>query len=175
LWGNIQSSRQAAADTEERQAAEDTIVGLQLRTFDLFEVKEYWAALRQKDTEASNAIFAHMRPSLRKAVEASLAAGVMHNPEVAGPLQRPEYTLAPEQDAKRLREASASLNVSAQVAGRASGQYVLLTLSFASVLFFGGIAGTLTARRVRVGLAIVALLLLIVTAAFLVGLPVCKG
>jgi hypothetical protein len=175
LWGDVQSAKQAAADTAERQAAEDTIVGLQLRTFDVLEMREYWAALRQKDTETRDAIFARMRPQLRKAIEASLAAGVLQNPEVAGPLQRPEYVLTEETSAKRLREEAGQLNSSAQVAGRASGSYVLLTLMFASVLFFGGITGTFTAPRVRIGLGCVALVIFMVTMTVLIGLPVCKG
>ncbi len=175
LWGGLQSTKQAAADTAERQAAEDTIVGLQLRTFDAMVMNEYWTAMRQKDTETRDAIFVRMRPQLRKAIEASLAAGVLHNPEVAGPLQRPEYVLTEEQNAKRLREEARQLHSAAEGAGRASGAYVLLTLMFASVLFFSGIMGTLTARRVRIGLACVALVLFIVTAIRLIQLPICRA
>jgi hypothetical protein len=46
---------------------------------------------------------------------------------------------------------------------------------FASVLFFGGITGTFTVRRVRVGLAGIALLLFLITLAMLIQLPVCVG
>lgn len=175
LWGGVQSTNQAAADTAERQAAEDTIAGLQLRTFDGTALLAYWAALRQKDMESRDAIFARLRPQLRQAIEASLAAGALHNPEVAGPLQRPEYNLTEEQDAKRLREEAGQLHTAALNAGQACSKYVLLTLMFASVLFFGGITGTFTARRVRNGLGFVALVVFIVTMTFLIGLPVCKG
>ncbi|MBI1824766.1 MAG: hypothetical protein HY287_06505 [Planctomycetes bacterium] len=174
-WGGVQSNKQSAADTAERQAAEDTIVALQLRTFDGIVMIEYWAALRQRDKETGDAIYAQMRPQLRKAIDASLAAGVLTNPEVAGPLQRPEYILAEEQSAKHLREEAGKLNIAAQTAGQACSKYVLLTLMFASVLFFGGITGTFTARQVRNGLGCVALLVFIVTIAFLIELPVCKG
>jgi hypothetical protein len=128
LWGNVQSTKQAEADTSERKSAEDSILGLQLRTFDVLEVREYWSAMRQKDTETSDAVFVRMRPSLRKAIEASLAAGVLHNPDEPGPLQRPEYVLTQEQDAKRLREEAGKARTQAQAAGQASGAYVLLTL-----------------------------------------------
>jgi hypothetical protein len=174
-WGGVRSNKQAAADTAERQAAEDTIVGLQLRTFDLLEVRDYWFALRQKDTESRDTIFLHMRPQLRKAIEASLAAGVLQNPELPGPLQRPEYILTEEVNAKRLRVEAGELHTAAQKAGHASSNYVSLTLMFASVLFFGGITGTFTVRRVRVGLGGIALVLFLFTVAMLIGLPVCKG
>lgn len=175
LWGSVKSTNQAAADTAERQAAEDTIVGLQLRTFDGIAMIEYWAAVRNNDTKTSDAIFARVRPQLQKAIEASIAAGVLENPEVAGPLQRPEYILKEEQDAKRLRARADELNAAAQDAGHHADAYILLTLMFASVLFFGGIASTFTARRVRVGLALAALLLFVVTMASLVGLPVGRS
>jgi len=175
LWGGVQSTKQAAADTAERQSAEDTIVGLQLRTFDGIVLLNLWSALRQKDTQTSDAILARMRPELRKALEASLAAGMLTNPEVAGPLQRPEYILTEEQDAKRLREEARQLHTAAQGAGQACSKYVLLTLMFASVLFFGGITGTFSSRRVRNGLGCVALVVFIITITFLIGLPVCNG
>lgn len=174
-WGGVQGSKQAAADTAERQAAEDTIVGLQLRTFDGIELLSYWSALRQKDTQTMETIIARMRPALRKAVEASIAAGVLTNPEVAGPLKRPEYVLAEEQDARRLRDEAVQLNSDARKAGETAGEYVVLTLMFASVLFFGGITGTFTAKRVRIGLAWVALALFIFTTVVLAGLPMCRG
>ena len=61
---------QATADTAERQMAEDTMVGLQKRTFDLLDVRDYWAAQLQKDMQTRDTIFLHMRPQLRKAIEA---------------------------------------------------------------------------------------------------------
>ena len=100
---------------------------------------------------------------------------VLTNPEVAGPLQRPEYALAEEQDAIRLRKEAIEDHAVAHDAGQTCSKYVLLTLMFASVLFFGGITGTFSSRRVRNGLGCVALIVFIVTISFLVGLPVCKG
>lgn len=174
-WGGIRSNEQAAADTSERQAAEDTIVGLQMRTFDLLEVRDYWVAMRNNDTDMYNTIFSHMRPQLRKAIAASLAAGVLQDPELPGPLERPEYILTEEVNAKRLRVKAGESHMAAQKAAHASGKYVSLTLMFASVLFFGGITGTFTVRRVRVGLGGISLLLFLVTVTMLIGLPVCRG
>ena len=51
LWGDEASSQQGAADTAERDAIEDTIIGLQLRTFDEVAIDSYFAALRGGDTE----------------------------------------------------------------------------------------------------------------------------
>jgi hypothetical protein len=174
-WGGVQRARQAAADTAERKSAEDVIVGFQLRTMDGLQMLAYWDALRKKDTETMEALFSHIRPALQKAIEASLAAGVLHDPKVTGPLQRPEYVLEVEQEAKQLRVEAARLQDEAREAGQASGSYVSLTLLFASVLFFGGITGTFTSRHVRLGLGGIALLLFLVTFLMLIRLPLAAG
>ncbi len=174
-WGGVAGSNQVAADTAERQAAENTIVGLQLRTQDGLVVLEFWRALRQADSKTSETIKLHMRPQLRQAIEASIAAGILTNPEVPGPLQRPEYVLPEEQTAAAQRERAGQHRQWARAAGERADQYVLLTLMFASVLFFGGIAGTFTERRVRIGLAIVALASFLFAAVRLFGLPPYTG
>ncbi len=77
-----------------------------------------------------------------------------------------------ELDAKNLREKAGLLNAEAHKATQASGDYVSLTLMFASVLFFGGITGTFTDRRIRLALGCVAVVLFILTCAFLLRLPI---
>lgn len=170
-WAYIQGSLQSAADTAEREAVEFTIISLQLRTFDGIEVLALWNAIRQDDAMAVKALRLRMRPQLQAAVEASLAAGILEDPTVAGPMQRPEYVLAEELRAKQGRENAMRLNSEASEAGRAAGQYVMLTLMFASVLFFGGIASSFTHRRIRIGLAGVSLLLFLWTMGMLIQLP----
>jgi hypothetical protein len=175
LWGSRSSAEQAAADTAERQAAEGTIVGLQLRNFDGTAMLQYWAAMREHDAGTQEAVFSRMRPQLQKAIQAALAAGVLNDPRQPGPLQRPEYVLSEEVEARRLRDEASERKAAAQVAGNHSSSYILLTLMFASVLFFGGITGTFTSRPVRLGLGCVSLILFVGTMIFLVGLPVCRS
>jgi hypothetical protein len=100
---------------------------------------------------------------------------VLENPDLPGPLQRPEYILIEEVNSKRLRTEASELHKAAKIAGHASSRYVSLTLMFASVLFFGGITGTFTVRRVPVGLGGIALVLFLVTVTMLIGLPVCRS
>lgn len=171
-WGGESSTNQAATDTAERVAAERTIVGLQQRTQDGLVILEYARALRAKDVQTSEMMFSHMRPMLQAAVKASIAGGILTNPEARGPMQMPEYVLEDEIVASQKREEAKVLSGLASKAGQYSGQYVLLTLMFASVLFFGGIGGTFTERRIRVVLAGVALVLFLVTIGFLVELTI---
>ena len=54
-----------------------------------------------------------------------------------------------------------------------SDDYVLLTVVFASVLFFGGIARAFDSRRLRVVLAALAMLLFLCTLVALTTMPIC--
>ena len=52
--------------------------------------------------------------------------------------------------------------------------YVLLTVLFATVLFFGGIGGTCQSRRLQLIALAISALLLVVTVLALGTLPICK-
>lgn len=173
LWGSAQGKKENAADIAGRKAAEDTIVAMQIRTFDGIEILALWDAMRRQDEEAREILSARLRPELAAAVKASIAAGVLHDPTVAGPLQRPEYSLAEERSAQKLRADEERLDNEARDAGRHSGAYVMLTLVFASVLFFGGVATSFSARGVRMGLGGMALALLLGCLAVMARLPLC--
>lgn len=171
-WGGNQLLEQDAADSAERQAAELTIVALQLRTFDGIAMLAYWDVLREGDVQDQEAHLARMRPALRNAIKAALAEGVLTDPTVKGPLQRPEYKLEQEASAVAKRDEAASLHEQVQFSGRASADYVLLTLMFASVLFFGGITGTLDSPRARRFLGAAAVIIFLIALGRLAFLPV---
>lgn len=174
-WGSNQLLSQDSADSAERQAAEDTIVALQLRTFDGISMLSFWEAVREGDVPTQQAHLARMRPQLRDAINAALAEGILTNPAVKGPLQRPEYNLPEEAIAASKRNEAAHLREDVQVAGRASADYVLLTLMFASVLFFGGITGTLGSDRARRFLGSAAVLIFLIAIVRLAFLPISLG
>jgi hypothetical protein len=85
-----------------------------------------------------------------------------------------EYVQPELNEANRLGELSAQEYTVAQQANRTSDTYVLLTVLFASVLFFGGIAGTIGSRRLRIAIVSVALALFLVTMIFLATMPMCR-
>jgi hypothetical protein len=62
---------------------------------------------------------------------------------------------------------------SSREARRCSDDYVLLTVIFASVLFFGGIARAFDSRRLRIILAALAVLLFLGTLVALTTMPIC--
>ena len=62
----------------------------------------------------------------------------------------------------------------AQVANETSDRYVLLTVMFASVLFFGGISGTIESRLLWTSLLVIALISFLVTVSILGTMPICR-
>lgn len=174
-WAGKQSAAQAAADTAERVAAEQTIVGLQKRIQDEIAVMEYWRAMRQGEAEVANTIFERFKPALKAAIKVTLADGFLERTDVPGPFERPEYVLESETLSTQKREEAKVLKREATAAGAAAGSYVLLTLVFASVLFFGGIGSTFKRSSIRVTLACIALLIFAVALISMLRLPVTLG
>jgi hypothetical protein len=156
-WSSLQSGLQSRADTAERQAAGDTLAGLQIRTQDGLILLEYWRLLRAGDQSSAATLESKMKPVLRSAVSASIRDGILSNPSVVGPLHRPEYRLDVEVEAAARREDAGKLSAQAAAAGQVSNEYVLLTLMMASVLFVGGVSTTFSRKRVRRVLSVIAL------------------
>jgi len=175
LWSGASSSAQTDADAAEREAEENVLLAFQLRTQHGMLLIEYWRALRSGDTKGAETFLDHMPAILQQATKASIRDGILKNPEVPGPLQRPEYRLAEDVLAKKKKEEAKRLKSEAASAGSISTTYVLRTLMFASVLFFGGIGGTFDDRRIQTALAFVALAVLLGTLGLVIPLPAYTG
>lgn len=171
-WSDDQSQYQSASDTAERQAAENTLAGLQVRTQDGLLILEYWRAQRAGDERTHKTVFAHMRPELQRALETSIREGILENPSVPGPLQQKEYSLEVETLASAQRREARAAGDQAAVAGQVSSEYVLLTLMLASVLFVGGVSSTFSRASVRRSLGVVAFLVFAVAIVGVLRLPV---
>ncbi len=175
LWNRVSGAAQGAADRLDREATASTIAALEHQTFDAVAVMAYWQAMRDHKDADRDALFTHMRPQLQKALQVSLAEGFLDDPKVVGPFQRPEYLLDEAARASELRTKASEKSSAARDAGQNAGAFILLTLMFAPVLFFGGIRGTLASQRIRVMLAVTSLLLYLATLALMLTLPVAHG
>ncbi len=82
-------------------------------------------------------------------------------------------TIRELEEAEGYDDLSAKEHVAAEEANEASDTYVLLTVAFTSVLFFGGIGGSLQSRRLRISFFVIALALFVVTVVFLGTVPLC--
>ena len=139
LWGGVQTFRLHAATTASRKAGELNIAALEFRSFDASIALSFMDAVARGDEQQQKFLRGRFRPELKKAMDAWLATDPLHNPDAPrGPFIMAEYVQQELLDAKRLEELATEQFSAAQHANETSDTYVLLTVMFASVLFFGG-------------------------------------
>jgi hypothetical protein len=173
-WGGVQTFRLAAANRADRERSSAALTDIQLRTFDGSMGISWMQAKHEGNERQEKFLFDRFRPEMKHAVEAWLKTDPFNNPTAPlGPLRMAEYAQPELAEAKRQEQISAEEYAAAIRANQTADAYVLLTVLFASVLFFGGIAATLDSRRLRIGILIVALALFVVTMAFLGTMPIC--
>jgi hypothetical protein len=175
LWSGVQTFRLATANNAGRESSRANIEALQARAFDASMFINYMEAKNEGNERQEKFLFKRFRPEMKKAVEAWLQTDPFNNPAAPlAPFKMAEYTQQELAEARRQDEVSAQAHAAAQKANENSDTYVLLTVLFASVLFFGGIAGTLDWRRLRVIILAIALTFFVVTVFFLGTMPICK-
>jgi hypothetical protein len=175
LWSGVQSFRLAAAAKASRESSAAHLEALQLRAIDVSMGVSYMQAKHDGNQRQEKFLFDRFRPELKRAVEAWLKTDPFNNPAAPqGPLKMAEYVQQELEDANRLAEKSAQEHKAAEHANENSDTYVLLTTMFATVLFFGGIAGTVDSRRLRIIILSIALVLFMVTLGVLATMPICR-
>jgi hypothetical protein len=175
LWGGVQTFRLAAANSASRASSTAHLEALQLRAFDAAMAISWMQARHEGNDRQERFLFDRFRPEMKKAVEAWLKTDPFNNPKAPlGPLKMPEYVQPELEEAKRQNDRSAQEFAAAEVANQISDTYVLLTVLFASVLFFGGIGGTIDSRRLRIAILAIALTVFVVTLIFLASMPISR-
>jgi hypothetical protein len=175
LWGGVQTFRLAAANKAGRASSAAHIEALQFRAFDASMVIDWMRAKHESNQRHEQFLFNRFRPETKTAVQAWLATDPFNNPAApSGPFKMAEYVQPELEEAKRQADLAAEKHAAAQEANQTSDTYVLLTVLFASVLFFGGIAGTLESRQLRVIVLAIALALFAATVVLLATMPMCR-
>lgn len=90
------------------------------------------------------------------------------------PFKLPEYIQPELREAQQQNDLAAEKQSSAYQASKHGDRYVLLTVLFASVLFFGGIGGTFKSDRLRISVLVIALVLFAGTIFALGKMPICR-
>src|SRR5262249_12508349 len=94
------------------------------------------------------------RPDMKAALTAWLKLDPFNNPSAPlSPFHMAEYAQKDAAEIARLEAITGAAGKSARQARQCSDDYVLLTVLFASVLFFGGIARNFNSRSLRIVLA----------------------
>jgi ABC-type multidrug transport system fused ATPase/permease subunit len=174
LWGGAQMARSNAAVRAGREGAVNSLAAVQARTFDASMFITYMQA-RIEGSQAMEAFLAQrFRPEMKAAVEAWLKLDPLNNAAAPlSPFRMAEYAQKETAEVARQEELAAKAMAAAREARGFSDDYVLLTVVFASVLFFGGIARAFDSRPLRIVLAALAVILFLGTLVVLATMPIC--
>lgn len=174
LWGGVQTFRLHASSVASRKASALNITALEYRAADASLAVTYMEAVFHDDKKLTEFLYGRFRPGLKKAVDAWLATEPIKNPNAPrSPFVMDEYAQPELVEARQQEEVATKEYDAAQHANQTSDTYVLLTVLFASVLFFGGIGGTFESHRLRHLVFVIALVLFCVTLYSMIELPIC--
>jgi hypothetical protein len=174
-WSGVQTFRLAAANEAGRQAGLNTVTAMQIRAFDGTMFLQFLEARAKGQKDFEIQLSSRFRPEMKVAMAAWLLTDPFNNPKApAHPLGMAEFQIAEETEARRQSQLQQERLTAAQEANRTSDTYVLLTVVFASALFFGGIAGMVHLAWLRQALAALAIAFFTGTVLCLATMPICR-
>ena len=177
LWGGVQTFKLAAANKAAREAVKYEIEAQETRLFDGLMLVHYVEQRLSGNKRVEELLDKRFRPELQAAVNAWLATDPFNSPQAPlSPMKMPQYVQSELHEAERFHAESATAYDAAERSNHLSDTYVLLTVLFAAVLFFGGISGTLSndARRLRWTMQALSLLLFVGISCYLLTMPICR-
>ena len=170
-WSGIQSRHYAEANTARALANRASTAAGQDRLQDLLNFNRWLEASTQGDTTLTRLYEARFRPEFRPAFQAWIAQDPLHQPgAIPSPLLMPQYHPAKTALADQLEHKADRAFSGGRTATDHTDNYVLTTVFFAAVLFFGGISmrfAWLAMRIVVLGLGTLCLLYALIRIALL--------
>lgn len=173
-WSGVMTFRLATANKASRESSAATLAAMQARSFDGTMLISYLEARTRGDKELEKLLYERFRPETKKAVAAWLKLNPLENPDAPlSPFKMAEYVQPELTEAGLKNDLFEEKYAAAALANRTSDHYVLLTVLFASVMFFAGICGTFDSYRLRVITLGISVALLSFTLIALATMPVC--
>lgn len=172
-WGGEQSFMLGESNRAGREATLQESLAMQQRSLDAALFMEWIGAIATENQPLEEFYLQRFRPVMRTAVDAWLATDPRNNPDAPPhPFVLPEYTIGQDSIASAERERSATSWALARQYDAHGDRYVLLTVVFASVLFFAGISEKFDEDRVRIGVLVMGTILFGGAFAVMVSYPV---
>ncbi|MFZ0312621.1 MAG: hypothetical protein WAL85_07945, partial [Candidatus Korobacteraceae bacterium] len=142
------------------------------RMYNALTVGEWLKAEAQGQDKLATVFAGRMLPELRPAFEAWKQTDPLHNPKaLVGPQMMPEYHSAKAAEVVRLNQDARKVFAEGNVARHNSDDYVRATVMLATVLLLTAISQRFKTHSVRVGLAVMAALLLCLPIYHILKLP----
>ncbi len=172
LWDGMQDERYEQSTKVRVDAQGMTTTGDQERLYDAITFSEWLKADAGGQQKIAELFQRRFRPEFRVAFDSWLKTDPLNNPNAPpGPQLMPEYHNAHLQQSSKLNEQASALFEEGTKARATSDNYVRVTVLLATVLLLTAIAQRFKTHQVRVGLAVVALVLLCLPLWRIIHLP----
>ena len=173
LWASEMITSYNFADAARSESVRMSNRALQLTTIDVNLFTAYVSAYSKGDDDLVDFLMARFRPEMKFAVDAWIETEPLVNLEAPNsPFDMVEYQSEAQSEAdKLLNEVDEYLDLASK-ANERSGRYFLLTVIFASVLFFGGISSKFRSINIQIGLLAFSSLMFLITVIFVMTFPI---
>jgi hypothetical protein len=172
LWDGLQDERYGQSTRIRVEAEGMRTLGDQERLFDAMTFADWLKAYAEGNQRVAELFQRRFRPEFRVAYDAWLKLDPIHHPAAPqGPQLLHEYHNAHLEQAAKLSEEASAVFEEGTNARHTSDNYVRITVLLATVLLLTAIAQRFKTQQVRVGLAVVAMLLLCLPLWRIIHLP----
>ena len=149
-WSGVRGTAVTQANNVRIEAVQQADVANQLDTVYVAVFIQYMGAVTRGDEKFADFIYTRLPPELKTALDAWLKTRPLQNPDAPKtPFDMPDYVIPEREKAQRLTQVAHKKFREARKAGQRSDNYVLLTVIYASVLFFAGMGMKFESRRIR--------------------------
>lgn len=188
-WSGVQANQYAAAAASRVDAARASTAAGQDYMVDVVSFTQWLRALGDEglldtpagfdvlyltdydESEISGFLYSRFRPEFRPAVDAWLASEPRTAEGAFSPFAMTEYRLASAQEASAHEQQAEQHAAEARAANQRADNYVLMTIMFATVLFFAGISSKMDTARARSLLLATGVAVLVASAVVVASLP----
>jgi hypothetical protein len=173
VWMGVQRSQGSAANVEDEDASMNKLQAFQIRGLETTLFVRFAEAKGAGDERLARFLADRLSPSSKEALLAWWEANPRDNPNAPRtPFHMPQYKQPQLDEAAKHEQLAQEHQDLARQANRNADTYLLLTVVFTSVLFFGGISGTFESYRLRQSMLCVAFGLFLITFVVLTMMPI---
>ena len=187
-WGGVQANSYSQASASRVESTRQSTLAGQQTNVDVVSFTQWLGAAQSEgllaeppdaskpyvpDTNVlSGFLYERFRPEFKVAVDAWVLTHPRTNPAAPPtPFAMPQYRLAASKKAAELNRQAEGHAAEARTANQRSDNYVLMTIMFATVLFFAGISSKMDTFRARAFLLGTATTVLVVAIAVVASFP----
>ena len=175
-WGGVQANDFAKAGADRTESVRSAGDADTLSAIDVNLFTEWIDARAIGDADRADFYEDRFRDEFKPAFREWLASRPFTNPDAApSPFALDSYTVAAAERADEFEARADAASATARQANQRGDNYVLVAVLFATVLFFAGISGKFTSRRLHAIGLVAALVIFLAAFAWMLTMPVSFG